>query len=192
METVLFFHSSAWLLMINKHQNYTDDFVVWTCSRCRYILVRVIDTRSSSDAGIDNLDRADQRKTMGLFSGDLFPTKLSFVIFISYMGLFINQGKLVSIMTLYSDAHIILRQSYLLEKSFNVIELISQESGPETYKKISANLCKIANCEYWQINFILQHDTVISSPHMRNNQLHHSAVVLSSGDMKSYFSAKMF
>ena len=161
METVLFFHSSAWLLMINKRQNYTDDFVVWTCtcSRCRYILVRVIDTRSSSAAGFDNLERADQRKTMGLFSGDLFPTKLSFVIFISYMGLFINQGKHVSILTLYSDAHIILRgQSYLLEKSFNVIELISQESGPETYKKISANQCKIANCEYWQINFILQHD----------------------------------
>ena len=131
-----FSHSSAWLLMINKRQNYTDGFVVWTCSRCRQILVRVIDTRSSSDAGIDNLDRADQRKTMGLFSGDLFPTKLSFVIFISYMGLFINQGKLVSILTLYSDAHIILRgQSYLLEKSFNVIELISQESGPESYKK---------------------------------------------------------
>ncbi|XP_061174609.1 UDP-galactose transporter senju-like [Saccostrea echinata] len=33
---------------------------------------------------------------MGLFSGDLFPTKMSFIIFISYMGLFINQGILVT------------------------------------------------------------------------------------------------
>ncbi|KAK0043366.1 UDP-galactose transporter senju [Biomphalaria pfeifferi] len=33
---------------------------------------------------------------MGLFSADLFPTKLSFVVFISYMGLFINQGILVT------------------------------------------------------------------------------------------------
>ncbi|XP_060062434.1 UDP-galactose transporter senju-like [Ylistrum balloti] len=33
---------------------------------------------------------------MGLFSEELFPTKLSFVIFISYMALFINQGILVT------------------------------------------------------------------------------------------------
>ncbi|CAL1527615.1 unnamed protein product [Lymnaea stagnalis] len=33
---------------------------------------------------------------MGLFSADLFPTKISFVVFISYMGLFINQGILVT------------------------------------------------------------------------------------------------
>ncbi|XP_041353623.1 UDP-galactose transporter senju-like [Gigantopelta aegis] len=33
---------------------------------------------------------------MGIFSADLFPTKLSVVIFLSYMGLFINQGILVT------------------------------------------------------------------------------------------------
>ncbi|BFZ11854.1 hypothetical protein BsWGS_14893 [Bradybaena similaris] len=33
---------------------------------------------------------------MAFFSSDLFPTKLSFVVFISYMGLFINQGILVT------------------------------------------------------------------------------------------------
>ncbi|XP_012943600.1 UDP-galactose transporter senju [Aplysia californica] len=33
---------------------------------------------------------------MALFSAELFPTKLSFVVFISYMGLFINQGILVT------------------------------------------------------------------------------------------------
>ncbi|KAL8580778.1 hypothetical protein ACOMHN_018450 [Nucella lapillus] len=33
---------------------------------------------------------------MALISADMFPTKLSFVIFISYMGLFINQGILVT------------------------------------------------------------------------------------------------
>ncbi|XP_076463736.1 UDP-galactose transporter senju-like isoform X2 [Babylonia areolata] len=33
---------------------------------------------------------------MALISADLFPTKLSFIIFISYMGLFINQGILVT------------------------------------------------------------------------------------------------
>ena len=26
---------------------------------------------------------------------NLFPTKMSFVVFVSYMGLFINQGKLI-------------------------------------------------------------------------------------------------
>ncbi|XP_070181306.1 UDP-galactose transporter senju-like isoform X1 [Littorina saxatilis] len=33
---------------------------------------------------------------MGLISAEMFPTKLSFIIFISYMGLFINQGILVT------------------------------------------------------------------------------------------------
>ncbi|RUS79921.1 hypothetical protein EGW08_012309 [Elysia chlorotica] len=33
---------------------------------------------------------------MALFSSDLFPTTLSFIVFISYMGLFINQGILVT------------------------------------------------------------------------------------------------
>ncbi|GFO10148.1 CMP-sialic acid transporter 1-like [Plakobranchus ocellatus] len=33
---------------------------------------------------------------MALFSSDLFPTTLSFVVFVSYMGLFINQGILVT------------------------------------------------------------------------------------------------
>ncbi|BFZ07338.1 hypothetical protein BsWGS_10377 [Bradybaena similaris] len=33
---------------------------------------------------------------MALFSADLFPTKWSFVVFVSYMGLFINQGILVT------------------------------------------------------------------------------------------------
>ncbi|KAK7487016.1 hypothetical protein BaRGS_00021686 [Batillaria attramentaria] len=33
---------------------------------------------------------------MGWISADMFPTKLSFIVFIAYMGLFINQGILVT------------------------------------------------------------------------------------------------
>ena len=73
-----FFHSSAWLLMMNKRQNYTDYFVVWTCSRCRYILVRVIDTRSSSDAGIDNLDKCRPKKNHGVVFWRFIPYEIEF------------------------------------------------------------------------------------------------------------------
>lgn len=50
-------------------------------------------------------------------SKDLFPTKLSFVYFISYMGLFINQGKLI--------CHIFSRYSffcscYVIDRSIEI------------------------------------------------------------------------
>ncbi|XP_059138671.1 UDP-galactose transporter senju-like [Physella acuta] len=43
-----------------------------------------------------NLIRFPKNGKMGLISAELFPTKLSFVVFITYMGLFINQGILVT------------------------------------------------------------------------------------------------